>query len=105
MSSSPKTCQIHKYHYPKPIRIVTHHIQPLEMGGADVAENKIDTCDTGHYNIHRIMAGLYNASLGFVNPYKKEGTRTERALAAKGLAAWSADGKPGKFVFEEKVAS
>lgn len=81
---------------------MTHHIQPTEMGGPDLPENKVRVCDTGHYNIHRIMAVLYKQYLGTMPKRPTlQGTVKEKLLAMQGLAAWQADGQPGKFVFED----
>lgn len=92
-------CTVHTYHWPPPLRVVTHHIQPKEMGGSDTADNYVRVCDTGHFNIHRAMADLYRQSLGTLVG-KVRGTKAEKALAQLGLNRWAADGKPGKFVFE-----
>lgn len=72
------------------------------MGGKNTPDNKVRVCDTGHYNIHRIMAVLYRRSLS-VTKERVPGTPMERALAMQGLAGWGADGKPGHFVFEDHV--
>lgn len=83
---------------------MTHHIQPLEMGGTDAPENKVRVCDTGHYNIHRSMAVLHKVILGVLpKDTKIPGTGIEKALAAQGYSGWQADGKPGKFVFEAQI--
>lgn len=95
-------CTVHIYHWPPPLRVVTHHVQPTEMGGKDVPENKVRVCDTGHFNIHRCMADLYRQTLGTLKG-KVRGTGDEKALARMGLAGWNADGKPGKFVFENHI--
>lgn len=93
-------CTVHAYHWPPPLRVVTHHIQPIEMGGLDVDSNKVRVCDTGHYNIHRSMSDLYRQTLDILVG-KVRGTGDEKALARLGFIRWSADGKPGKFVFED----
>jgi hypothetical protein len=91
-TASPATqpCQVHKSHYPKPLRIVKHHIQPLGMGGADVEGNWEWTCDTGHYSIHIKLAELV-----FQGNFTPGGTTEERNIARKGYTAWVAAGKPG----------
>jgi hypothetical protein len=86
-------CAVHKYHWPKPLRVVDHHIQPLEMGGEDVVVNKVRTCDTGHYNIHRSMGDYHYGT-------PQRGTMMERLLAQAGYDAWKADGAPGHFVYQ-----
>jgi hypothetical protein len=93
-------CTVHKFHRPRPLRIVTHHVQPREMGGADTDDNKVRVCDTGHFNIHRIMAVLHKQYLGIAKG-PVPGTRAEKALAARGYSQWRADGQPGHFVFED----
>ena len=42
-------------HSPVPLRFVWHHIQPKEAGGATVATNLIQVCDSCHYSIHRLL--------------------------------------------------
>lgn len=88
-------CTVHRTHTPRPLRTVWHHVQPLAMGGPDVTANKVETCDTGHYNIHRLLGDLIHAGV-----MRKGGSRTERALAQRGYDAWTAAGKPGQPVFE-----
>ena len=72
------------------------------MGGKDVDSNKVRVCDTGHYNIHRVMAALRKRDLG-VWKGRIPGTAYEKQLAQQGYAGWQADGKPGNFVFEDHV--
>jgi len=88
-------CTVHNSHYPTPLRTVTHHIQPLAMGGHDVPANRVQACDTGHYNIHRLLGDLIEHGKMRVG-----GARKERALAQQGFDAWIAAGKPGNPVFE-----
>lgn len=88
-------CQIHGYHYPKPLRIVEHHIQPAAMGGATAPGNLVALCDVGHFNVHRILDDLLHEV-----PMRKGGTRTERALAQRGYDEWVAAGKPGHPVYQ-----
>src|SRR3954463_14860859 len=89
-------CEVHGSHRPNPLRLVVHHIQPLGMGGPDVASNKVVVCDTGHYNIHRLMGYLLK---GQALP-KGLGTRKERVLANQGYRLWITAGKPGRPVYE-----
>lgn len=72
-------CRVHGYHYPTPLRTVRHHILPEAEGGKATADNLADTCDTGHYNIHYLLA-LIEAGAN----YKGIGTRKERAIAEEG---------------------
>lgn len=88
------SCDVHGYHYPKPLRVVVHHVQPLAMGGLDVDTNKVNVCDTGHYNIHRCLDDLLHGVA------MQAGTRKERDLAQQGYDEWVAAGKPGKPVYE-----
>ena len=88
------SCQAHSYHWPPPLRTVVHHITPLAMGGQDVPANRVEVCDSGHYNTHRCLDDLLHG----VAPSR--GTRKERALARQGYDAWVAAGKPGRPVFE-----
>jgi len=89
-------CQVHDEHRPHPLRTVEHHIQPQAMGGPDTLENKVWTCDTGHYNIHRLMGQI--ETQGHMAGH--EGTARERVLAQQGYAMWVDAGKPGTFVFQ-----
>ena len=89
-------CDVHGYHSPKPLRIVPHHIQPLGMNGPDVPANRVNTCDTGHFNIHRLLDDLLHDGLMRV----RGGTRRERQLARQGFDAWVATGRPGHPVYQ-----
>jgi hypothetical protein len=88
-------CQVHRYHRPRPLRIVTHHLQPLGMGGLDVPANRISTCDTGHFDIHRKLGELLRDGR-----MTRGGGRNERKFAQQGYDAWVTAGKPGKPVYE-----
>jgi hypothetical protein len=65
------------------------------MGGSDTPENKVAVCDTGHYNIHRLLEDL-----GLMGKMRRGGTRTERKYAQQGYDAWVKAGRPGHMVFE-----
>jgi hypothetical protein len=86
----PERCELHRYHYPKPYRLVWHHLQPLGMGGPDNMGNMIGACDTGHYNIHGALSALV-----FGKPMPKNTTRSERFAALRGYNKWLIAGKPG----------
>lgn len=88
-------CTVHHTHSPHPLRTVWHHVQPLAMGGPDVPDNKVEVCDTGHYNVHRLLGDLIRE--GKMRP---EGSARERVLANEGFTQWVAAGKPGTPVFE-----
>ena len=89
------SCEVHTYHRPQPMRTIVHHVQPLAMGGTDLAENKVHVCDTGHYNIHRLLADLIQHG-----KMRQGGTREERRLARVGYSQWVAAGQPGRPVFQ-----
>ena len=82
-------CALHRRHYPPPLFLELHHVQPHAMGGASTPENLAPVCATGHYNVHRILAALV---FGTERP---GGTISERRLAAAGYEKWIAAGKPG----------
>jgi hypothetical protein len=88
-------CTVHGYHWPAPLRIIRHHIQPEGMGGETAPANLVDVCDTGHMNIHRLMGDLLRGG-----PMRRGGTRRERTLAQRGYDSWVATGRPGKPVFQ-----
>lgn len=80
-------CVVHGYHWPKPLRTVSHHIHPLGDGGPDTMDNQVWVCDTGHYSIHTIYARLKQTSgqLALITG----GTREERRLAMRGYEAFT----------------
>lgn len=49
-------CQVHIRHIPRSHVNHVHHVWPKGLGGPEIAENKIITCPTGHYNIHQLLA-------------------------------------------------
>ena len=67
------------------------------MGGEDVPENRVTTCDTGHYNMHRLLADLIKTGR-----MRRGGSANERSYAQTGFAKWNKAGKPGHPVFEEE---
>ncbi len=73
-------CRLHRYHSPRPLRLVVHHILPKYLGGTDDPGNLAVVCDTGHYNTHALLDHL--AEHGALPP--AHGTRAERALAREG---------------------
>jgi hypothetical protein len=38
-------CEVHRYHSPKPLVIVKHHLVPLSCGGWDTRDNYVYVCD------------------------------------------------------------
>lgn len=91
------SCVVHRTHNPQPLRTVLHHIQPLAMAGANDPANEVEICDTGHYNVHRLLGDLIRSDGAAM---RKGGTHAERDLARAGWAAWVKAGKPGHPVFE-----
>jgi hypothetical protein len=85
-----KRCILHAYHWPRPLVLVVHHVQPKGMGGPDVAGNRALVCDTGHRNVHTLMGPLVNVGI-----MPRGGTRRERELAREGFDRWVAAGRPG----------
>lgn len=88
-------CTVHGKHIPRPLRTVWHHIQPLAMGGPDEPANKVEICDTGHYDVHRLLGDLIRDGA-----MRRGGTHQERLLARQGYTAWVTAGKPGQPVYE-----
>lgn len=94
----PQRCTLYAGHRPAALRLVTHHIQPLAMQGADDASNWIaGICDNCHYGIHRILGALI---LGHPLP---AGFRPLREVAMAGYNDWVAAGEPGRPVFETEA--
>lgn len=63
-------CELHGADYthrPGHADIDGHHVWPLGMGGPDVPANLVKACQTGHANVHRLLA-LYLKGGGEV-PY------------------------------------
>lgn len=86
------TCQVAKYHQPRPVRFVWHHIQPQEAGGQTVPENLVQLCDSCHYTVHHLLYQLYKTGeLPVEAPYKA------RDLAREGYARCVAAGTQAKI--------
>jgi hypothetical protein len=75
-------CQASGSHNPRPMRFVWHHIQPAEAGGATVAGNLVQVCDSCHYTIHRLLWQMATGAL--VQPAPRQ---AQLALAAAGYKA------------------
>lgn len=86
---SKRECLVHGSHRPEVITPHDHHIQPLGMGGPDVATNIVTICPTGHGNVHAALAAIV---FGHEMP---KVTRRERELAQAGFDAWVRAGRPG----------
>lgn len=83
-------CVLHLTHRPQPLTLVTHHVVPIGMKGPDDPSNRVEVCDTGHRNVHLLLAALvYGQDLG------RRGTPTERALAWRGYDTWVKAGRQG----------
>jgi hypothetical protein len=97
-SLDPVYCQVHGVDYehrPRPLRFVVHHVLPLGMGGLGESDNWVITCDTGHFNIHRLLGDLIRSQT-----MRTLGTSRERSLAVRAYRQWISAGKPGRPVFE-----
>ncbi len=73
-------CALHRDHRPLPLRLVAHHVLPKASGGRTEPGNLAVICDTGHYNVHEILAALLAGKVlpgGF-------GSRSERGMAQRG---------------------
>lgn len=88
-------CVVHDTHRPRPLGTVVHHIQPKSAGGPDIPSNRVEICDTGHRNVHRLLDDLWSTGR-----MRRGGTPEERRLAQEGFDAWVAAGKPGHPVYE-----
>ena len=85
-------------HYPPPLRFVWHHIQPQEAGGATVATNLAQLCDSCHYAIHDVMHALAKEL-----PVPRA-HRDQLKLAREGYEACVAAGTVGKIPNEGGVS-
>lgn len=83
------TCCLHDRHTPRPLKLVVHHAWPRGLGGPDEDENRFPVCDTGHRNIHVVLAALV-----FGRKLPKASHR-EIELAYLGYNAWVEAGRPG----------
>jgi hypothetical protein len=86
-----ETCALHRSHGEAvPLVLVTHHVQPLGMGGANAPSNRVRVCDNGHRAVHTLLG-----SLAHDRAMPDEGTPSERAMAQEGFRRWVAAGRPG----------
>jgi HNH endonuclease len=88
-------CDIARYHRPKPLRYVEHHILPQVCGGKTEAANLAGLCDSCHYSVHAVLwqLKLTGGRLELV----KEGTLKQRDLAMRGYQAAVAAGTVDKI--------
>jgi hypothetical protein len=68
-----------------------HHVLPRGAGGLDVASNRVTICSNGHDSVHAVMWELVNG-----RPLPRC-SKTELAMARRGVAEWEAAGKPGSI--------
>ena len=108
----PTSCVIARYHRPKPLRFVLHHVLPQVCGGQSVAENLVSLCDNDHYAVHALMTWLLH-TYGPVNASGSSafdlaaslpaGTRAQRGLAVRGYLEAVAAGTAGKLPNEGTI--
>jgi hypothetical protein len=82
-------CALHRFHRPTPLRLVVHHVWPVGMGGPNRAVNREIVCDTGHANVHELLAALVAGEAT-----GRRGTAKERAMAQLGYDRWVEAGRP-----------
>jgi hypothetical protein len=81
------TCVLHKDHGTAvPIRGAVHHVFPRGAGGPDIPANKVTVCGNGHDAVHAVMWELAHGRPPLAC------SRTELALAKRGVTEWVADG-------------
>ena len=80
-------CEASKAHSPVPLRFVWHHVQPHEAGGATVAANLAQLCDSCHYSVHRLLWQMANSL-----PVEKAPRQAQLVLAKRGFDACQAAG-------------
>ena len=99
---SRRTCQVHATHVPRIDRAGgwftthKHHIQPLALGGPDVASNWVQVCPTGHDAIHELLRAWIKADGEPVWEIRRYYHPEERWLAKQGFSLWLAAGRPGR---------
>jgi hypothetical protein len=83
------SCEIHKYHFPKPLSTEAHHVTPqawqrvwcpetsLTYAGWLWDEHTVDLCPTGHRNVHRHLVKLMKT---FEAAWDTRGTLDERGV-------------------------
>jgi hypothetical protein len=85
-------CVLHKDHgSARPVRGAVHHVWPAGAGGPDVASNRVTICSNGHDAVHAVMWAMVQGQ-----PLPSC-SRTELAMAHRGVAEWVAAGKPGSI--------
>ena len=81
-------CAVHRHRELVPLHV--HHVQPLGLGGADVAANEVTLCANGHYSVHALLDALLAGPVPW-RVRRRYGLRV-RALAERGYRA--ARGRP-----------
>jgi hypothetical protein len=82
-----------RYHYPRPMRFVWHHILPQACGGKSTKTNLIAVCDNCHYATHILMWYLANGGIPVTVKY----SRAQLRLAQQGYQAAVAAGTVSKM--------
>jgi hypothetical protein len=75
-------CDAYGEHRPRPLRFVWHHVLPQACGGATVADNLVQLCDTCHYAIHELLWRLKKGE-----EWHRDGVRGQREIAQRGWDA------------------
>lgn len=92
MNLRPTRCACARpVHRPRPLRYVTHHIQPQVCGGKSVAANEVTLCDDCHYTIHALLYRLKRSG-GDMAVIRGVGTRLQRKYAVLGYQRCRAAG-------------
>ena len=96
-------CIVTTAHSPKPVRFVTHHIQPQEAGGQSVPENFAQLCDNCHYSVHRLLWYMHLKATGITLTADQQALLDkpprvkQRTLATQGFDACVAAGTVNKI--------
>lgn len=87
-------CAAHRFHSPRPQTLDVHHVFPKGLGGPDISANEVYLCQTGHANVHRLLA-VYE-STGETPPWviRRSFGPGERILAARGWSEYRAAANP-----------
>ncbi len=90
-------CGISASHSPQPLRFVWHHVQPAECGGKTEAGNLVQTCDSCHYTVHRLLWYLRlqageAINLDELHTLRHPPRRSQLEVALRGFSACTAAG-------------
>jgi len=86
MTFKDHQCSVHGFHSPRPNDMDVHHVVPKSWGGPDVAANRIQVCQTGHHNVHELLAAYLRAGGKPSWLVLRRYGPGERAVAAEGWA-------------------